>query len=372
LYTDVDLWNSISKEGVDYTRKRCSEEVVSRMLSDACQATLIVPRQRPALKVSSTPKVSVIIPNYDHGRFLEKRIRSVLDQSFEDLEVIFLDDASTDDSREVFAQFAADPRICAIWNKENSGGTFKQWNKGFREAKGEYVWIAESDDYADERFLEVMLSRFEQHPSAGLVCCRPMVVDDQDRILGPFNVNGWWVMKNNRPLEDYFNKGRDECAHYMVISDTIPNVSGVLIKRSVLEAAGYADESMRIAADYLFMAKILLISDIAFVVEPLNYWRWHPGTVRASEYRSGVALAESYRVVKFIADRVDVDPSTLSLSIDFWYNRWRELSAESGGFSLSTNRQIYRAARAVDPRITRKITRWIAGKIARKLGVLKP
>jgi glycosyltransferase involved in cell wall biosynthesis len=160
------------------------------------------------VEASSSPKVSVIIPNYNHGRFLEKRIRSVLDQSFGDFEAIFLDDASTDDSREVFTKFAGDRRIRAIWNKQNSGGTFRQWNKGFREAKGEYVRVAESDDYADERFLEVMLSRFAQHPSVGLVCCRPMVVDDEDRIVGPFDVNSWWVRKNNRPLEDYFSKGR--------------------------------------------------------------------------------------------------------------------------------------------------------------------
>ena len=88
------------------------------------------------------PKVSVIIPNYNHAQFLEQRIQSVLDQTYQDFEIIYLDDASTDNSNEVFAKFANNSRIRAIYNQTNSGSPFKQWNKGIRLAQGEYVWIA--------------------------------------------------------------------------------------------------------------------------------------------------------------------------------------------------------------------------------------
>ncbi|MCY7320297.1 MAG: glycosyltransferase, partial [Phormidesmis sp. CAN_BIN36] len=79
------------------------------------------------------PKVSVIIPNYNHDRFLTKRIQTILDQTFQDFEIIYLDDASTDESDAAIAPFL--PRLThVIKNETNSGSPFKQWNKGARLA----------------------------------------------------------------------------------------------------------------------------------------------------------------------------------------------------------------------------------------------
>lgn len=75
------------------------------------------------------PKVSVIVANYNYGRFLEKRIQTILNQTYQDFEVIYLDNASTDDSNEVFARFAGDKRIRAIYNQFNSGTPYTQWSQ---------------------------------------------------------------------------------------------------------------------------------------------------------------------------------------------------------------------------------------------------
>src|SRR4029077_11316800 len=104
------------------------------------------------------PKVSVVVPTYNHSRFLRKRINSVLQQTFQDFEVILLDDCSTDDSRSILSSYTGDPRVRNEFNDVNSGSTFKQWNKGVRLARGEYVWISESDDYAAPRFLERLVA----------------------------------------------------------------------------------------------------------------------------------------------------------------------------------------------------------------------
>src|SRR3984957_7238976 len=100
------------------------------------------------------PKVSVVIPSYNHARFLRRRVDSVLQQTYQDFELILLDDCSCDNSREILSAYTGDPRARMEFNAVNSGSTFKQWNKGVRLARGEYVWIAESDDYSDTRFLE--------------------------------------------------------------------------------------------------------------------------------------------------------------------------------------------------------------------------
>src|SRR6516225_7688773 len=102
------------------------------------------------------PSVSVIVPNYNHARYLRRRVDSIVDQTYQDFELILLDDCSTDGSREVLQSYADDPRVRIEFNDENTGTPFKQWNRGVRMARGRYIWIAESDDYAGPRFLERM------------------------------------------------------------------------------------------------------------------------------------------------------------------------------------------------------------------------
>src|ERR1700735_1956185 len=118
------------------------------------------------------PQVSVIVPNYNHARFLQKRIESVLRQTFQDFDLILLDDSSTDDSRSILSSYARDPRVTIEFNEANSGSTFRQWNKGVRLARGKYVWIAESDDYADERFLERLTAVLEGDAKIAFAYCR--------------------------------------------------------------------------------------------------------------------------------------------------------------------------------------------------------
>lgn len=78
------------------------------------------------------PLVSVLIPNYNHSIFLEERIQSVLNQKYQNFEVIILDDCSTDNSKNVIDKYKHNPKIShIIYNEINSGSTFKQWNKGF-------------------------------------------------------------------------------------------------------------------------------------------------------------------------------------------------------------------------------------------------
>src|SRR5258708_2534765 len=100
---------------------------------------------------ANTPTASVIIPNYNHARYLRKRIDSVVGQTYQNFELILMDDCSTDESRSILSEYVKDPRVRIELNEKNSGSTFKQWNKGVALARGQYVWVAESDDYADKR-----------------------------------------------------------------------------------------------------------------------------------------------------------------------------------------------------------------------------
>ena len=95
------------------------------------------------------PRVSIIVPNFNHAAFLKRRLDSIFQQTMQDFELIFLDDASTDSSLAVFEDYAHDSRVTRHVNQDNSGNPFVQWNRGLEMAAGEYIWIAESDDFAD-------------------------------------------------------------------------------------------------------------------------------------------------------------------------------------------------------------------------------
>src|SRR6266567_649594 len=123
------------------------------------------------------PKVSVIVPSYNHCRYLSERIDSILGQTFGDFEVIVLDDASTDGSPAVLADYYAKPRVRIVVNARNSGSAFPQWNRGIGMAKGDYIWIAESDDSADPRFLETLVPILDDDPTLGLVYCQSRLID---------------------------------------------------------------------------------------------------------------------------------------------------------------------------------------------------
>ncbi len=87
--------------------------------------------------------ISVIVPNYNHAPYLQQRIESILGQTYTDLELILLDDCSTDDSREVMEQYRQHPKVShIIYNEKNGGIPFRQWDKGIELARGEWVWVA--------------------------------------------------------------------------------------------------------------------------------------------------------------------------------------------------------------------------------------
>lgn len=91
--------------------------------------------------------VSVIVPNYNHAQYLDIRLKSILAQTYTDFEIIILDDNSIDNSKEIIKRYEKDVHIShIICNKTNSGSPFIQWNRGFQYAKGDLIWIAESDD----------------------------------------------------------------------------------------------------------------------------------------------------------------------------------------------------------------------------------
>lgn len=302
----------------------------------------------------STPKVSIIVPNYNHARFLDQRLSSLLEQTFKDFELLFLDDASTDDSRSVFEKYAGDPRVRAIFNTINGGNTFKQWNRGVREARGEYVWIAESDDYADHRLLEKLVAKLDADPRCGVAYCQSLEVDDAGKVGRTLD----WVTDGLDPVRwktDFANSGLDECRRYLLMANTLPNASGVVFRRKLYEDIGGADETMKLCGDWLVWAKLLGISDVAYVAEPMNYFRQHDSTVRAQRINSLLFIFERYRIMAVIAGFAPIPDSILEPACQKMADIWEAYTRRDPSSARSWLWRVYREAMKVDPKITRRL-----------------
>lgn len=222
----------------------------------------------------SLPKVSVIIPNYNHADHLRQRIDSVLNQIYKTFEVIILDDCSTDESQSIINSYRSHPSITHIeFNTVNTGSPFKQWKKGIELTQGEWIWIAESDDYADERFLEIMIKATNGHKNTGLVYCDSNIVSNKMASQETFASLKNQRFSTNRWSENHVNSGIDEIENYLLFGGTINNTSAVLFKRDVLLHANPFDISLRYIGDKYAFVKVLAESDLVYVKDRLNYFR---------------------------------------------------------------------------------------------------
>jgi glycosyltransferase involved in cell wall biosynthesis len=260
------------------------------------------------------PKVTVITPNFNHARYLPQRLDTILAQTLGDFELIVLDNASTDGSRAVIESYAArDPRITPVFNPRNNGNPFKQWNLGLARARGEYVWIAESDDYAEPGLLEALVDRLDRHPHVGLAMCQSWIVDQDGRIIHNYldHLRLHGEIHNHdyrlsRWSEDFVCAGSEYCRDHMSYRLTIPNASAVVFRRSTLEAAGKAPEHMAWLGDYMTYTNVLSISSIAFVKDSLNYFRKHPETTRVRSQGEDIWIRELRMVQRVLTERFEV------------------------------------------------------------------
>ena len=225
--------------------------------------------------------VSVVVPNYNHAAFLQRRLDSVYGQSFTDIEVIILDDCSNDESRSIIEPFRSHPKTkCILYNDQNSGSTFRQWEKGIQQCSSEYIWLAESDDFAHRDFLSTLMKEMIHSEDLGLVYCQSMGIDAADRMLGSWK-NYTDDLDRNFFAGDFKVDGRIFIEKYLIHKNCIPNASAVLFRKKHYEEAGGAETIIRNCGDWILWMKLLMSCQVAFVSRTLNYFRQHPNSVIA-------------------------------------------------------------------------------------------
>lgn len=240
------------------------------------------------------PLVSVIVPNYNHADYLDERISTIVNQTYQNIEVLLMDDCSPDESRSVLEKWAAkDDRLEVLFNEKNSGSPFAQWARGSAWAKGKYLWIAESDDACALDMLALHVDALERNEKAVMAYSHSHLVDEEGGFLRDFKEDYGFIFGDaSRWKSDFTVDGKVEVARSIIFSNTVPNASGVLFRKSVFDQVGAPETSWRLNGDWLFYARLLQHGELQFFATARNYFRFHERTQRSRAIASYTAFDE--------------------------------------------------------------------------------
>jgi glycosyltransferase involved in cell wall biosynthesis len=263
------------------------------------------------------PEVSIILPNYNHNHFLTQRIESILEQTFQDFELIILDDASTDSSRELLSLYKDNIKVKALlFNETNSGSTFKQWEKGLQKAKGKFIWIAESDDLSKPNFLEHHLKILNSNINLGLSFSASTWIDKDNQIINEPQFENFLEKKGTDVLVEDFTKG-----------NLIYNASSCVFKKSLIPWDIFDEIGQyKYCGDWLFWAHLTADSQLIRTPERLNLFRRHENNVSFDAEKNGLFFIEGLKVVKYIFDTQNISFIQKQKLLMYWTHKIKSSS----------------------------------------------
>jgi len=278
-------------------------------------------------------KISVIIPNYNHARYLRKRLDSIDAQTYRNLEVILLDDCSTDGSPQILEEYCRENAEYTklILNKVNSGSSFRQWKKGIEHSTGDLIWIAESDDYCESHFLERMVREFEDQ-AVGIAYTDPKYVDSGG------TPTEWCFEKYTEALspgrwnESYKAFGEEEVRKAMGIRNSMVNASSLILRRSAIEehlTDGDWSE-MKLCGDWLLYLKILSNHSVSFVKNAGAYYVQSQDSSGYLAARGESYSREHQMILAYLENTFpDLPPEAIDANIRYMLDHWLAVSEGS-------------------------------------------
>ncbi|MEJ6122039.1 glycosyltransferase [Vibrio sp. 2-Bac 85] len=281
------------------------------------------------------PALSVIIPYYNHELYLKERIDSIINQTNQDWEILALDDCSTDHSTKVVDEYINEYRVHSYLNKKNSGSPFIQWQKGIALAQGNFVWIAEGDDSADNAFIEKLFTEFND-PMVNIISARTEIINEygevQENALKPYLDQAY----PNKFASSYKRDGFMEVNEQLGSMCTLVNASGLLIRKAsvnghVLQEA----RSFKIAGDWLIYLDCLKHGKVVHNVEAANYFRRHSASQVHKVEGTEAYFHERKHILDFVVNNFTINPKTLKRAKSIIESEWTRFKFKHPGKCLS-------------------------------------
>lgn len=222
-------------------------------------------------------KFSIVIPSYNHEKYIGRCIDSVLNQTYHDFELIIIDDGSKDDSYKIISNYT-DCRIKHF--RQNNQGAHNTINRGLEMAQGEYLAILNSDDEFHPERLEKCLQVFERNPDVGLVSTWITIIDSDSKKKG---VKKAWENMLPWELSSSVPTFADKCAYAMhaLMTNFVSTTSNMVFTKEVYGKIG-GMRNLRFAHDWDFLLRVCAVSRCFNLEEVLINYRVHTSNTISS------------------------------------------------------------------------------------------
>jgi glycosyltransferase involved in cell wall biosynthesis len=200
--------------------------------------------------MNNPPLISIIIPAYNHEKFIAEAIESILNQTLQDFELIIIDDGSQDNTGRIAKKYAQPPRIRYIYQKNQDA--FNTINRGLNEAKGEFLAILNSDDVYEKDRLEVLLKKQKENNAQSLFTDITLINERSEIIDNPSH---FWIQWHTRNRSFYF-----ECHDLYTAflkSNLMVTTSNMFITREAFKKVGEF-APIRYLHDYDYIFRLML------------------------------------------------------------------------------------------------------------------
>lgn len=277
------------------------QEIVAQELTIAATGPQLLDHIRRAAGLK--PHVTVVVPNYNCAPYLEERLSSIDRQSFQDFELILLDDKSTDESLPILERWSRRrPGVSLILNDQNSGSPFVQWLRGVEAAESDLIWMAEADDFCDPRLLEELVASFEDG-NVNLGYVKSVPVDAQGTVLGDYEGLYLNRIQPGRWRSSYVATDHEEANFGLGIANCIPNASSMMFRRFKPEPE-FVEQvtAMRLCGDWYFYLRAMRGGLVAYTARPFNFHRRHPQTV-TSQTEGSLRYFDEFAVTRDYVSR---------------------------------------------------------------------
>ncbi|HAT89235.1 MAG TPA: cell wall biosynthesis glycosyltransferase [Roseburia sp.] len=227
-------------------------------------------KKNESTKKIEGPLVSIVIPLYNHEKFIGQAIEGILNQTYQTWELIIIDDGSKDNSVKVAKKYK-DARITLI--EQENAGAHNAINRGLKMAKGEYLAILNSDDVYEKNRFEIMIAEMEKNPEIGFMCSYITVINDEGKKLGV--KEGWKNMESWQvPHPELSFKQSNDFKKNLLMTNFTSTTSNFLIRRSLYEKIG-GMRNLRFAHDWDFALRAAEVTECKMIEKPLMQYRVH-------------------------------------------------------------------------------------------------
>jgi glycosyltransferase involved in cell wall biosynthesis len=216
----------------------------------------------------SPPTLSVVIPHYNHGRYVRQAVQAMLAQSHLPLEILLIDDASTDGSGPLLRELAAHPLVKVIHNDRNRGVGYTG-NRGLALCRGDYVYMAAADDRVLPGFFGTAMTLAREYPRAGLVYGKMAMTDEAGAVLQVFEVSAWQTARFATPQQFL--------RQHLEAEDPGHSLCGATVyRRDALQALGGYRTELGHWMDTFVARAIGLRYGVCYAPDVFMHWRFSP------------------------------------------------------------------------------------------------